>query len=72
MVTVRIKEFTYNMLKRYAKGGEFQSDARYKDGHYYIEIDDNVYRKLLEIDSDVNIAILWLVIGKKLKKTKNS
>jgi hypothetical protein len=67
MVTVKIKPFAYNMLKRYAKGGQFVTESYYKDGHYHIEVDDAVYRKLLEIDPDINLSILWIVIGKKNK-----
>jgi hypothetical protein len=69
VVTVKIKPFAYNMLERYAKGGQFVSESYYKDGHYHIEVDDAVYRKLLEIDPDINLSILWLVI-KKIKESK--
>ena len=52
MVVIKIKAFTYNFLQRFAKGGHFKSESSFRDGYYYIEIDDQVFRRLMEIDPD--------------------
>ena len=52
MVIIKIKPFTYRFLQRFAKGGQFKSESINRGGYYYIEIDDQVYRRLMEIDPD--------------------
>jgi hypothetical protein len=58
MVIVKIKPFTYRFLQRFAKGGKFKSVPQCRNGFYYIEIDDQVFRRLMEIDDDVDWAII--------------
>ena len=52
MVIVKIKPFTYRFLQRFAKGGQFRTVPQYRNGFYYIEIDNQVFSRLMEIDSD--------------------
>ena len=52
VVIIKIKPFTYRFLQRFAKGGQFKSESCFRDGHYYIEIDGQVFRRLMEIDPD--------------------
>ena len=52
MVVIKIRGFTYRFLQRFAKGGQFKSESFFRDGHYYIEIDNQVFSRLMEIDSD--------------------
>ena len=64
MVVIKIKGFTYRFLKRLAKGGQFKSESCFRDGHYYIEIDDQVFRRLNEIDpDDLDRAIFYAVLN---------
>jgi hypothetical protein len=65
MVTVIIKPFTYRLLQKQPEGGQFKSESYFKDGFYYIDVDDKVYRWLLKIDDDPNLAILGLTVEKK-------
>ena len=59
MVVIKIKGFTYRLLKRFAKDGQFKSESIYRGGFYYIEIDDQVFRRLNEIDpDDIDRAII--------------
>ena len=69
MVIIKIKPFTYNFLQRFAKSGHFKSVPKYRNGFYYIEIDDQVFRRLMEIDSDdLDRAIICAVLNFFKKK----
>jgi hypothetical protein len=64
VVIVKIKPFTYRFLKKLAQGGQFKSESCFRDGHYYIEIDDQVFRRLNEIDpDDMDRAIIQTIIN---------
>jgi hypothetical protein len=52
VVIVKIKPCTYRFLQRFSQGGQFKSESIYRGGFYYIEIDDQVFWRLNEIDPD--------------------
>ncbi len=64
MVVIKIQAFTYNFLEKLAKGGQFKSESCFRGGHYSIEISNEVFRRLMEIDSDdMDRAIIYAVLN---------
>ena len=53
MVIKRIKPFTYRLLQKCAKGGQFEYESCFRNGYYLIEIDVPAFSPLMEIASDV-------------------
>ena len=68
MVIVKIKPFTYRLLQRLSASGKFESESFFRDGFYYIDIDYEVFRRLMEMDNDVNKAIIYAVLNFFKKK----
>jgi hypothetical protein len=66
-IIIKISERSYNLLKLNAKGGEFSKESKFKDGCYYISIDKRLYDSLKKIDVDLDKAIFYAVLNKKIK-----
>ena len=44
----------FRLLQKCSKGGQFEYESCFRNGYYLIEIDVPVFRRLIEIDSDID------------------
>ena len=71
-IIIKISERSYNLLRSVAIGGGFVRDSFFKDGFYHISIDKEIYEALIELDSDINKSIFYLVLNHKIKESEKN
>ena len=69
-VIAKISKRSYKLLKSVAQNKGFIKESYYKDGFYYIEIDELIYKALLKMDSDIDKTIFYLVLNQRIKESK--